>query len=206
VTEAVFIGVAAVAAAAAAIIVVWAIRRAARDKAPGPGGVPGHTDPMHDHDADALRGDPTTLKPGDLAEIRGRTYAVRGSLRFAEGAWSWTEHLLDNPEGQRMWLSVEQDPDVELAIYAQVPSATVTPGEPTVDFEGRRYTREESGRARFTGVGTTGVDPAGEVEYQDYGAPDGYLLSFERFGDAGWEVARGERLHRAELQIFAQGR
>ncbi|HEU5108010.1 MAG TPA: DUF4178 domain-containing protein, partial [Micromonosporaceae bacterium] len=114
----------------------------------------------------------------------------------------------DNPDGHKMWLSVEHDPDLELALWTQVPSATVRPGEPTVDFDGRRYVREEAGKARFTGTGATGLDPSGTVEYQDYAAPDGPLLSFERFGTgdtATWEVARGERLHRAELRIFARG-
>jgi hypothetical protein len=204
VLEPVLLAIIAVVAAAVAILVGWAVRRRSR---PAPRAAPGPVDPLADADADVLRGDPTALLPGDLTEIRGRTYAVRGTLRFAEGGWGWAEHLLDNAEGVRMWLSVEQDPDVELALWTQVPSATVHPGEPTVDFDGRRYVREEGGRARFTSVGTTGLDPTGVVEYHDYAAPDGPLLSFERFGDAQtWEVARGERLHRAELQIFAQGR
>ena len=204
-SELVLLVVAAAAAAAIAIIVVRALsRRSGRPSAPSGR----HADPFHDADADALRGDPTALKPGDLAEIRGQTYAVRGTLRFAAGAWTWSEHLLDNGDGPRTWLSVEHDPDLALALWVQVPSATVRPGEPTVDFDGRRYVREEAGRARYTGVGTTGLDPAGSVEYQDYAAPDGPLLSFERFGSAepaDWEVARGEKLHRAELRIFAQG-
>jgi len=186
-------------AAASTAIAVLAVRRARRTtSAPAP-------DPFHDPDADVLRGDPRTLKPGDLVEINGRTYAVRGSLRFTEGSWTWSEHLLDNPEGQRVWLSVEQNPDLELVLWTQVPSATVRPDEPTVDFDGRRYTRQESGRARFTGTGATGLDPSGAVEYHDYTAPDGPLLAFERFGDSDrWEVGRGERLHRAQVRIFQQ--
>ncbi len=203
-SEAVLLAIAAAAIAVVVIIVVRALRR----RATRPPGTSRHPDPFHDADADALRGDPTALKPGDLAEIKGHTYAVRGTLRFAAGAWTWSEHLLDNGDGPRTWLSVEHDPDLELALWTQVPSATVRPGTPTVDFDGRRYVRDEAGRARFTSVGTTGLDPDGTVEYQDYAAPDGPLLSFERFGSAGsadWEVARGERLHRAELRIFAQG-
>lgn len=207
--------VACLAVAVVAVAVVVIIARARRRPAPGARPPGASVDPLHDHDADALRGDPTALKPGDLAEIRGRTYAVRGSLRFTEGAWSWQEHLLDAVEGQRVWLSVERDPDLKLTLWTQVPSATVRPGRPTVDFDGRRYTRQESGRANFTGVGATGLDPSGTVEYHDYAAPDGPLLSFERFGPAAgpaagsvdttrWEVARGEPLHRAELQIYPQ--
>jgi hypothetical protein len=204
VSEPVLIAVVAAAVVAVAIMVVRALRRRpTRSAAPG-----GHPDPFHDADANALRGDPTALKPGDLAEIKGQTYTVRGTLTFAAGAWTWSEHLLDNGDGPRTWLSVEHDPDLQLALWTRVPSATVRPGRPTVDFDGRRYVREEAGRATFTGIGTTGLDPQGSVEYQDYAAPDGPLLSFERFGSAepsDWEVAQGERLHRAEVRIFAQG-
>lgn len=160
-------------------------------------------------DADALRGDPRTLKPGDLVEIRGRTYGVRGTLKFDEGGWSWAEHLLDDAEGTKVWLSVEEDPDLELALWHEVPSATVKPGKETVDFDGRRYTREEKGTARFTASGTTGLNPQGTVKYQDYAAPDGALLSFESYGSdsggsADWEVGRGEKLRRNEVQIYPQ--
>jgi hypothetical protein len=190
-------------AAVAAIVVGLAIARARRRAAPATGPAP--ADPFRDADADALRGDPRLLKPGDIVETRGRSYAVRGSLRLTEGSWGWAEHLLDDAGGHKVWLSVEEDSDLELVLWTEVPTATVLPDRETVDFDGRRYTREESGHARFTGVGTTGLDPAGVVEYHDYAAPDGPRLSFERYGDsARWEVGRGERLDRAEVLIYPQ--
>jgi hypothetical protein len=168
---------------------------------------PAPADPFRqvDADADSLYGDPRTVKPGDLIEIRGTSYAVRGTLRFTEGDWGWAEHLLDDAAGRKVWLSVEEDPDLELVLWHEVPTATVTPDAPTVDFDGRRYVREESGRARYTAIGTTGLNPQGTVQYHDYAAPDGPLLSFEAYGDGGrWEVGRGERLHRSELRIYPQ--
>ena len=107
--------------------------------------------------------------------------------------------------GAKVWLSVEEDPDLEIVLWTAVPTATVRPGPPAVDFDGRRYASEESGRARFAGVGTTGLDPAGTVRYHDYTAPGGALLSFESYGDSDrWEVARGELLHRSELRVYPQ--
>lgn len=163
-------------------------------------------DPLRDRDADALRGDPRRLKPGDLVEVRGGvTYAVRGSVRLVEGAWSWTEHLLDDADGVRRWLSVEEDPELELVLWTAEPGTTITPGAQAIDFAGRRYRWNESGRARYTAVGTTGLDPNGTLRYHDYQASGGARLSFEAYGDAGWEVARGERLHRSEVMIYPQG-
>ena len=165
----------------------------------------GYVDPFSTTDTDILRGDPRGLKPGDIAEIRGRSYAVRGTLCFAEGDWGWAEHLLDNGGGHRTWLSVEEDPDLELVLWTEVPTATIEPGEPTIDFDGRRFTRDDSGHAHFTSLGTTGLNPMGTVKYHDYTSPDGALLSFERYGSSErWEVGRGERLHRAELRVYPQ--
>ncbi|GAA4677135.1 DUF4178 domain-containing protein [Phytohabitans rumicis] len=188
--------------AAGVVIAVVALRRARRpQQAPAP-----PADPFRAADTDALRGDPRVLKPGDIVEIRTRSYAVRGSLRFTEGDWGWAEHLLDDADGGKVWLSVEEDPDLELVLWTEVPSATIAPGAPTVDFDGRRYTRDEAGQARYTATGTTGLNPTGTVRYEDYAAPDGALLSFESYGDSGkWEVGRGEKLHRAEVLIYPQG-
>lgn len=193
-----------IAVAGVAVAVIAA--RKAREASKAERAAPAAADPFRDADTDALRGDPRTLKPGDLVEIRGRSYAVRGTLRFTEGDWGWAEHLLDDAAGAKVWLSVEEDPDLEVALWTEVPTATVLPGAPTVDFDGRRYHREETGRARYSGTGTTGLNPSGTVRYEDYAAPDGALLSFESYGDSDrWEVGRGERLHRAELLIYPQG-
>lgn len=191
------------AAVIGAVIAALALRQARRRR---PVPTPPPADPFHTGDTDALRGDPRKLAPGDIVEIRARSYAVRGSLRFTEGAWSWSEHLLDDAAGAKVWLSVEEDPDLKLALWTEVPSATVLPDGPVVDFDGRRYTRDETGQARYVGTGATGLNPTGTVRYADYAAPDGALLSFESYGESGrWEVGRGERLHRADVMIYRRG-
>jgi hypothetical protein len=190
---------------AGVVIAVVAVRRARRKATPTAHKRPADPFRTVDDDADALRGDPRRIAPGDIVDIRGVSYGVRGTLRFTEGDWGWAEHLLDDARGRKVWLSVEEDPDLELALWTEVPSATVEPGSATIDFDGRRYTRDESGRAGYTATGTTGLNPTGTVRYQDYTAPDGALLSFESYGEgARWEAGRGERLHRAEVQIYAQ--
>ncbi|GAA3210116.1 DUF4178 domain-containing protein [Dactylosporangium siamense] len=167
-------------------------------------------DPFRDTDADVLRGDPRSLAAGDTVEIKGQAYTVRGSLHYTEQSWGWAEHLLDDAAGgPKVWLSVEEDPDLELALWHEVPSATVSPGAATVDFDGRRYTRDESGTARFASTGTTGLHAAGTAKYVDYAAADGALLSFESYAGPGeadrWEVGRGEPLRRAEVRVWSRG-
>ncbi|RZU72586.1 uncharacterized protein DUF4178 [Micromonospora kangleipakensis] len=188
-----------IAVAGVVIAVVALVKARSRPRPPTPG------DPFRDRDADALRGDPRRLRPGDIVEIRQVPYTVRGSVHLVEGGWSWAEHLLDDAGGVKRWLSVEADPDVELVLWTAEPSATVTPGAPTLDIAGRRYTWNESGQARYTATGGTGLDPRGTMRYHDYQASGGARLSFEAYGEAGWEVALGEKLHRAEVMIYPQG-
>lgn len=185
---------------AGVVIAVVALSRARSRPRPQPTG-----DPFRDRDADALRGDPRALKPGDIVEIRQVSYTVRGSVHLVEGGWSWAEHLLDDAGGVKRWLSVEADPDLELVLWTGEPSATVTPGAPTLEIAGRRYQWDESGQAKYTATEGTGLDPRGTMRYHDYQAPGGARLSFEAYGEAGWEVNLGEQLHRAEVMIYPQG-
>ncbi|MGC4808023.1 DUF4178 domain-containing protein [Micromonospora sp. DT233] len=186
--------------AVAGIVVAVLAWRRSRKKT----GHAGPTDPFRDRDADALRGDPRRLSPGDIVEIRGTSYAVRGSVLLKEGTWTWSEHLLDDAAGGQLWLSVEEDPDLALVLWTTDPALTLTPGARSIDLDGRRYTSKESGHALFTSTGTTGLDPSGAMRYHDYRGPGALRLSFEAYGNAAWEVARGDELHRAEVMIYPQ--
>lgn len=158
-------------------------------------------DPFSSSDTDAVRGDPRQLVPGSIVDIKGVGYAVRGSLHMREGSWTWSEHLLETTDGRRTWLSVEEDPDLELTLYNDVPGAAVPP-EQVVELEGRTYRLAESGSAEFTGQGTTGLNPSGRVNYRDYSGDGNTVLSLEEFGDGKWWVSRGETLQRHDVQIY----
>lgn len=162
-------------------------------------------DPFSSADMDSVHGNPRTLKPGDIVVIRNEHYSVRGVLRLTEGSYSWSEVFLDTGVGDRMWLSVEDDPDLEVAIWRELRNVTVSPGPDRISLDGRAYTSDERGKARFESEGTTGLAATGTVRYHDYEAGDGTLLSFEDFSDGKWECARGELLRHSEYQIYAQG-
>ncbi|WBB65634.1 DUF4178 domain-containing protein [Micromonospora sp. WMMD812] len=145
--------------------------------------------------------DPRRLRPGDTVEIRRLSYLVRGTIRLVDGGWSWAEHLLDDPDGVPRRLSVQEHPELELVLWAAEPGVRLTPGAPILDLDGRRYSWAESGQARYTATGITGLDPTGTMRYHDYQAPGGARLSFEAYGETGWAVARGEVLHRTEVTV-----
>lgn len=151
------------------------------------------------------RVDPRRIEVGDIVEIGDVAYPVRGSVRLVEGEWTWAQHLLDDPDGRRR-LSVAEDPEFELVLWRSASGDAGTAGAPVVEFGGRRYSWRESGQARYTATGATGLAPSGVMRYHDYRAAGGARLTFEAYGEAGWQVALGERLDRADVIVHPQSR
>ncbi|MGH3433245.1 MAG: DUF4178 domain-containing protein, partial [Thermocrispum sp.] len=106
-----------------AVVALVAVRLLRRRAQPPPPEQAPAADPFSTADVDSVRGDPRALAPGSIVEIRAQDYAVRGSLRMSEGSWTWQEHMLETADGVRTWLSVEEDPDLELVLYRDLPDA-----------------------------------------------------------------------------------
>jgi hypothetical protein len=193
----------AVAAAITIVVVMTRRRSPAGIRPPGP---QGPQDPFRDDDSDVLRGDPRSLTAGDILDIGTASLVVRGTLRMREGGYRWAEHLIDTGNGRREWLSVEEDPDLELVLWQEVDSPPPPPPGPrALQWRGTAYTLDESGQAEYASEANTGLAPTGTVRYFDYQGADGSLLSYEDFrGNGGYEVAVGRRLSRQELTIYPQ--
>lgn len=192
----------AVATVAVVIAVVMTQRR--RPGGP-PAAAPRPQDPFRDADSDVLRGDPRNLKAGDILDIGSASLVVRGTLRMREGGYQWAEHLIDTGGGRREWLSVEEDPDLELVLWAEVDPQPPAPGPRTLHWRGTSYTLDESGQADYVSEAATGLAATGTVRYFDYEGADGSLLSYEDFrGGGSYEVALGRKLSRHEVTIYPQ--
>nr|WP_246400794.1 DUF4178 domain-containing protein [Jiangella mangrovi] len=137
-----------------------------------------------------------------MVELLGERLFVRGSLRLREGGYQWSEHFLDDVDGSRSWLSVEEDPDLEVVKWLKLRNSGLKPSAATLSHDGVEYRRDEHGTAQFTSEGTTGLGSTGRVEYVDFEGPRGTYLSFERFEGGEWEVARGERVPPGTLTIY----
>jgi hypothetical protein len=192
------------------IVLLWRMARTRSDTGTRP--VPGRStamkppaDPFADLHAPA--GDPRAIKAGDMLEYLGSRYFVRGSLRLAEGGYRWSEHLLDpDAGGTKQWISVEEDPDLEVVFWTELDDTTLRPDAPTLTVNGVEYRRDEHGTASYDAEGTTGLGTQGRVEYVDYegvgpAGRDRYL-SFERFGGGEWEVGVGERIPNGTLTVY----
>lgn len=153
-----------------------------------------------------VEGDPRQIRIGDILEYLGQSFAVRGSVQYTEGPYRWTEHYLDDAAGARRWISVEDDPDLEVVMWTALTDHDLNPDNKTVMHGGMQYARYERGSAIYTATGTTGLQASGRVEYVDYRAPNDRRISCESFGGVGWEAAIGEVIPSGVLTIYPVAR
>lgn len=181
------------------IVVLLRTRKPAAEQAPAPAA------PRDPFEAAAeVAGDPRALKAGDMVEYLGARYFVRGSVRFREGGFTWSEHLLDadTPQGGKTWISVEEDPDLEVVWWTERELGDLRPDRKTLTLDGVEYRRDEHGTADYRTEGTTGLGDTGRAEYVDYEGPAGRYLSFERYGGGEWEAGTGERVPNGTMTIY----
>lgn len=158
-------------------------------------------DPLADHQGVT---DIRTVRAGDMIDYGDQLYFVRGSLRLTEGGYTWSEHFLDDARGSRIWVSVEEDPDLEVVLWRETDEVT-EPGGKSMTVAGVTYRKDEDGTAKYTSEGTTTVAERGSVEYVDYEGPDGKALSFERFDGGKWEAGLGEAVALPALRVYPAG-
>ncbi|HUC21017.1 MAG TPA: DUF4178 domain-containing protein [Candidatus Polarisedimenticolaceae bacterium] len=166
-------------------------------------------DPLSDDAQVAASGDPRKIKLGDVIEYLVRSFVVRGTAEFHEGRYSWKEHFVDEGDGggAKKWLTVEDaDEGLEVCLWTIIDGSGLSPRTAVVTYDGIEFIRDEWGTATYAADGQTGLEHTGRVEYFDFKALDGALLSFERFDGSGeWEVAIGELIPNGELTVYPGG-
>ncbi len=196
-------------ALAAVLVVLVVVLRRSRAGATHRSQHAGPRDPFSP--ANETAGDPRTLKAGDMVDYLGQRLFLRGSLRLREGGYTWSEHFLDEGgEGAKRWISVEEDPALEVVLWTALGDDSLLPNESTIVMGDVTYRRVEHGTATYTCEGTTGLPDRGRVEYVDYEADHetatrgtgARYLSFERFDGAGWEAGLGEVIPNGTLTIY----
>ena len=145
------------------------------------------------------------LATGDIVSFAGRDLVVRGTMHLEEDGFRWKEHLLDDAAGGRVWLSVEDDEDLELVFWEGVDAPELEPGAPRLQHGGATYVRRESGRASYRADGSTGTPETGQIEYHDYAAGED-RLSFERTIGDTWEISEGTRTSPGSVVLFPRPR
>lgn len=193
-----FLLIAVLAVVVVALLVVL-LRRRSAEGAPAARAPRAPRDPFGD--IGETGGDPRSLRAGDMLEYGAERAWVRGTLRLSEGGAVWAEHFIE-VDGGRRWLSVEEDPDLQMALWTGRPDLELTPHGRTVELDGVSYRLTERGSASYRSEGTTGLRAQGGMDYADYEAADGSLLSFERFDHGRWEAATGTVVRRGDITVY----
>lgn len=185
-----------------AAVLIILIRLRSRSAAGAPSASSPPRDPL-DVTTDT-QGDPRDLKVGDMVDLDGRRAWIRGSLRMAEGGYTWVSHFLDG-DGEKCWLSVEANPEVELALWTARPELDLSASPRTQELEGVTYRLVERGTASYRSEGTTGLPAHGGADYVDYASADGRKLALERYDHGKWEASVGSTLSPGSLTIYPGG-
>lgn len=180
---------------AAILVLVAAVRRPKKPR-------PERHDPLAFTSAAPQFG-PRQLGPGGIVSHGGIDYVVRGSVTYRQGPFVWWEHLLEGGD-QPVWFSVEDDEGrLELVMWTARKDLQLQPASQHV-IDGVTYNETERGRAGYTTEATTGLPPAGDMDFVDYADDDETsLLSLERWApDMPWEASVGRPVSPGELTVY----
>ncbi|GAA2369391.1 hypothetical protein GCM10010404_25020 [Nonomuraea africana] len=156
--------------------------------------------------------DPRTIEVGDSIETHGRRAGVTGALHMSWQGRQWTEHLLDDGSRRPVWLSVEvrqglvstDPPHLEVLLWNSVPTQGMIPAKSMLIMEGVEFFPIERGTAAFRSEGETGRPERGLLDFADYRAADGRLLSFSRVQGEGWTASYAQPLPPGSITIVSR--
>lgn len=185
--------------------------RRGRTSAPPPEAVPAATPLSAPLSAPESSGydDPREIRVGDKIEIHGASSRIRGALHISLQGKQWVEFLLDDGTRRPRWLSVEvrqglvsgDPPHLEVLVWTDVPTQGMIPAKSVLIMEGVEFFPIERGTAAFRSDGDTGLPDRGLLDFADYRAADGRLLSFERVQGSPWSASYAQPLPPGSIAI-----
>ncbi|MCK2213055.1 DUF4178 domain-containing protein [Actinomadura sp. ATCC 31491] len=162
-----------------------------------PGGVPGH--------AGADYTDPRTIRVGDRIDVHGSPARVLGAMHISWQGQQWVEFLLRDSTRRLQWLSVAvlagEPPHLEVLLWTEVPTQGMVPAKSMLIMEGVEFFPADRGTAAFRSEGETGNPDRGLLDFADYRASDGRLLSFERIQGQSWTASYAQPLPPGSISI-----
>ncbi|MBB5080965.1 DUF4178 domain-containing protein [Nonomuraea endophytica] len=155
--------------------------------------------------------DPREIRVGDRIDVHGVRSEVLGALHVALQGQQWTEYLLDDGSRRARWLTVEirqglvsgDPPHLEVLVWTEVPTQGMIPAKSMIIMEGVEFFPVDRGTAAFRSEGETGHPDRGLLDFADYRAADGRLLSFERVQGAKWMASYAQPLPPGSITIIS---
>jgi hypothetical protein len=171
---------------------------------PAPVSVPGY--------AGSDYADPRTIKVGDRIEVHGSPARVLGAMYISWQGTQWTEFRLRDGSRRMQWLSVEVlqgaaegvPSHLEVLVWTEVPTQGMIPAKSMLIMEGVEFSPLERGTAAFRSEGNTGYPERGLLDFADYRASDGRLLSFERIQGSRWTASYARPLPPGSISIVSR--
>lgn len=156
--------------------------------------------------------DPRTIKVGDRIEVHGSPARVLGALYISWQGTQWTEYRLRDSSRRTQWLSVEvlqgtvegEPSHLEVLIWTEVPTEGMIPAKSMLIMEGVEFFPLERGTAAFRSEGNTHYPERGLLDFADYRASDGRLLSFERIQGSRWTASYARPLPPGSISIVSR--
>ncbi|WP_237101523.1 DUF4178 domain-containing protein [Nonomuraea sp. MG754425] len=149
--------------------------------------------------------DPRTIRVGDRIEVLGAPSRVLGVMHVSWQGQQWVEFLLRDGTRRSQWLSIEvvagSPPHLEVQLWNDVPTQGMVPAKSMLIMEGVEFFPIERGTAAFRSEGETGHPDRGLLDFADYRASDGRLLSFERVQGGSWTAGYAQPLPPGSISI-----
>jgi hypothetical protein len=152
--------------------------------------------------------DPRTIKVGETVYVEAARYRALGALHLTMQGEQWTEYLLDEGARRHHWLSVQERPGLvdgdrhlEVLLWTDIPTQGMVPAKHMLIVEGVEFHPVERGTAAFRSEGVTDMPDRGLLDFADYGADDGRLLSFQRVQGGQWTSSYARRLTPGSIRV-----
>lgn len=184
-------------------------RPAPRPPEPAPGPISAHPVLARPVILDPDYLDPRTIKVGDVIDRQGLRSRVLGALYLSAQGDQWIKFLLSEAGSHYQWLSVREragtmpgdPPHLEVVLWTPVPTQGMVPAKSMLIMEGVEFFPIDRGTAAFRSEGTTGYPERGLVDFADYRAADGRLLSFNRAQGQPWTAAYAQPLSPGSINV-----
>ena len=144
---------------------------------------------------------PLNLQINDIVSHFGDDFIVEGRMDYWEEGAQWVTYMLVDGDITR-WMSAEEDDRLEVALWEDVKDLHLEyPPPRELDYAGKTFYMTEASTARVSRQGRTGNRTSLSVDYAQFSADDGEMLSVEDWGGRV-EVSIGREINPAGLDIL----
>jgi hypothetical protein len=149
---------------------------------------------------------PLALRPGGVVSYDGTDFIVTGrQVCSAHGVEWYALHLEDTSSGRDIWLDLEDDDGLQLAVSEPLELSIPEPVPLRLNWEGHSYRLDEHGYARVLIESTSTPAHYVQIEYWDFYTSGSTLsLGVEKWGNQ-LEASLSRPIQPYELQILSAG-